>query len=307
VQCEKFRQGFLNSHAKHSLFKLKDISHTIIYLRGTLSLLQKTLDNRFHEIQSVDTAAKEPTYIVLKSLAHCSVWLDILVDSLIHGDQNHYQFGEESRDLYDQLQMFKQSTHPEIRAYLPFIKTTMDTIDTIRSASDMKDVTQLYRGHLLQVEDDIKVLGIITTRLQINSLDKIMKDWSSKYKIALRNSRIIISGTQGPREEMIEKEYFKRIFAKIGIYRAEEEKRMVLYAESLIQHIPLIEHQDLIQFLCTNEINKRIGHSMLGDAKAMNKDILGKYASTVLDSLESNKEISEKIQENKSRCPYGFS
>lgn len=107
-----------------------------------------------------------------------------------------------------------------------------------------------------------------------------------RLKIELDTTRVLITTAHGPREDLIEKQYFLDIYAQGGIINAEKGTNHIICVEMLPEQIATVSQDALIAFLKKHQMNnKSIAINMLDDDQAMNKDILGKYAPEVLKKL----------------------
>ncbi|HLF66336.1 MAG TPA: hypothetical protein VI522_01835, partial [Gammaproteobacteria bacterium] len=136
--------------------------------------------------------------------------------------------------------------------------------------------------------------------LQIESMDKIMTEWISTYNITLEKTRVLIVVAHGPRDNLIEGEYYKYLFKKFKIASPES---YIYKIEMLPDQMATIDvEKDLIHdFLSGQQLNAEIASTMLGDKEAMRKDVLAKYAPSILEKLPPHVITEEG---SKPRCPF---
>jgi hypothetical protein len=148
-------------------------------------------------------------------------------------------------------------------------------------------------GHIYclqaQLVQDIKSINMNylarATELQLKGIHQIVSRWMSSEEVVLVNSHVLIVTSHGPREGLIEKQYFLDLFSKQGIVDAEKESGHIICVEMLPEQIATVKQSSIINFLKKQQLNRQIGQNMLGDSNAMKKDVLSQYAPPVLEQL----------------------
>ncbi|KGP63453.1 hypothetical protein EP47_09600 [Legionella norrlandica] len=256
----------------------------IIYLNGHLSLWQKNKDGAFSESDDQKTPALGDSYNLIKSISHCSVWLTMIFQSMIE------RRARNSRHIIDLLKL-KSCLHDlrcldeKIRPELPVIHKIMTYLaqaQVITNLSQMKKLQSQYLQEMKIINEDYASRA---AQLQLQGMHKILGGWKTNAGIQLEKTRVLIVCSHGPREELIEKQYFLDLYAKYGIPDAEKRSSHIICVEMLPEQIATVGKDSLIDFLRKHQINSLIGQDMLGDSQAMNKDVLGKYAPDVLRSF----------------------
>ncbi|SCY59050.1 hypothetical protein SAMN02746069_02969, partial [Legionella israelensis DSM 19235] len=133
--------------------------------------------------------------------------------------------------------------------------------------------------------------------LQLNSLHDIMQKWLNMESFHLNTSRILIVGIHGPRKNLIEMQFFKKLLSDNQLTSKADD--LLVYTEMLPHQISKVTTDELIHdFLAPHEANKKIADSLLGDERAMFKDVLAPYGKEVLQ------EMSLLHSAKKSECPF---
>ena len=180
------------------------------------------------------------------------------------------------------------------RPSLDLINPTIATIRQIKSCSTLETISALRNKYLQDTRPIKRHYGKESTKMQMDGLKDILDSWSSVYSLDLKTSRVIVVGAKGPREGMIEMQYFENRYRGL-----EKDEKYSRYVESPTASMSTIKIPDLINELGGHCLNKWIGLEELDNENAMNKDILAEHAPEVL------KEHSEVSQANKiSCCPY---
>lgn len=297
--CDSINNLFLEAHTNIALSKLVNIEHVIAYLNGKVVLCQRSSKGKYAEIKSASSAAQKAPYQLIKSLSHVSVLIAILLESNFYSDLDNKREYLDRLSIY--LEQLKISNNEKVKDYLPLINRSLCIIKQAQSCSSQEEISLLLNKYLQDLKHTHESIALQATQLQLASLNRIMSEWLAIKNIQLEKSRVLILGTHGPREDLIEQQYFESLYEKYGL---KNPKNMhVIYVEVLPEHVANIKIEMLIEnFLSKHELNKDIGEKMLADRKAMFKDVLGQYAPQVIKSLNESKEQPL----NFSRCPYRF-
>jgi hypothetical protein len=114
-------------------------------------------------------------------------------------------------------------------------------------------------------------------RAQIDSLHRQMKVWKSRLTDAEWGQlRVIVMGTQLPRQGNLAVQYFARLLGEAG------EGKRVVYAEAIFDEARALD------LLATRLIDTRIGSAFFDDPSRMHRDLLGDAAKQYLDELFAN-------------------
>ncbi|KTD30993.1 hypothetical protein Lmor_3100 [Legionella moravica] len=257
----------------------------IIYLNGRLSLWSKQFNNRLYEIESERTPALELQYNLIKSISHCSVWLHLIVQSIINDQQFQIHHEEDIQNIKNRLKELKQVSHERIAPESEVIHRIILYSDHLMNAKSLTEIQLIHVQYLKEMESINETYAGSATRLQLSGIHQTIDQWISRYKIQLDSSRVLIVSSHGPREDLIEKQYFLDLYQRHGFENAEKGSSHIICVEMLPEQIATVSKESLIDFLRKHQINMMIGQNMLGDPQAMNKDVLGQYAPEVLKTL----------------------
>ncbi|WP_298625689.1 hypothetical protein [uncultured Legionella sp.] len=281
----QIRTYFLDSHRHYAgLEPLKDIDFVTIYLNGSLSLWGKKNDNKLYEINSQETPALQDEYNIIKSVSHSTVWLHLILQSIIgHSKINKHHQIDLQRLEFSLLDLYALSQRMSRERTV--IQQILNYVYLIPEMKHLTEFQALYTQYLVAVKSVNEVYASKATQLQLNGIHHIMSQWTDAYKIQLGAMRVLIVTAHGPRNDLIEKQYFLDLYEKQGFMDAECGSAHILCVEMMPEQSATISKESLIDFLRKHQINMQIAANMLGDPMAMDKDILGQYAPGVLKKL----------------------
>lgn len=257
-----------------------------MYLNGYLSLWGKNVHNNIlYEIDSRGTPALDEQYNLIKSISHCSVWLNLILQSVIDEAELNKQHEEDLNSVRTSLMELKRLRPVEINSELAVINKILNYISKILKARSLIQMHSLQIKYLEDMKSINESYASLATKLQLTGLHEIVSQWISTLNIQLDSSRILIVSAHGPREDLIEKQYFLDLYAKQGMMDAEKGTSHIICVEMLPEQIATVSKDSLIDFLKKHQLNMSIGRNMLGDPQAMNKDVLGAYAPDVLKTI----------------------
>jgi hypothetical protein len=111
-------------------------------------------------------------------------------------------------------------------------------------------------------------------RAQIDALNRQMKAWKTRLTDAeWRQLRVIVMGTQLPRQGKLEVQYFARLLGEAG------EGRRIVYAEAIF------DESRALDLLATRLVDTCIGTAFFEDPSRMHRDLLSDAAAQYLDKL----------------------
>jgi hypothetical protein len=284
--CTKIRQDFLASHHKHAQSQsLININHVLIYLNGNLSLWGKKTNGNFDEIETLGTPALEKQYNVLKSIPHLGIWLDLILQSIIDEKEKSLVHQKDLWDLKESVLSLRSLDDVSLQKELPVLDQVMRAIDKALFAKTTEQVQCVQAQFLQEIRKTNERYSAQATELQLNGLHQMTGKWIKQEGVQLEKSRILIVTSHGPREDLIEKQFFLDLCLKSGIVDAENKTGHLICVEMLPEQMATVTQPSLIDFLKKQEINRQIGRHLLDDSNGMNKDILGQYAPPVLERL----------------------
>ncbi len=296
-QLAAINNCFLDEHKKAGLRMLAKIKHVVVLSNGTLELWQRNEHViKYTAIARVETAARNECYTLLKSLAH----IPVLIVSILQKAENYH---DELTALLGKLQQLAKDL-PAVQDYslnqnVNLIHESIELLQQLlRCPSSKHEIASLVNEYMKHIKNDLDRCGQGATHAQLSSLKAITHEWQSKNQIDWHASRILIVAPHGPRQKLIEQQYFEELYHQLAIANPIDNK--IYYVEMLPSQIEKLDvHKDLIEgFLSASEINKIIGSAVFDDEQAMFTDRLADYAPQVLETL--------KAESGSSRCPLSF-
>lgn len=262
---------------------LESIDTVIIYLSGNLLLLKKGANNNFSEIQKVATPALEEDYLFIKSITHVSVSFSLILQDILWRKQKTIHHLKDLALTINQLARLKKVTAENTQEYNA-IELILDFIHKTVQEENNGRLQCIWAQYLQQTMPIHKDLASQASELQLKGIHKIVTDMLVKNSIQLNQTRVLIPCAKGPREGLIEEQYFQWLYLQQGIVEA-EQKNYIFCVEMLPEQIVTVSIDDLLSFLKKHQLNTQIGKNLLRDTNAMNKDILGNFAPDVLANL----------------------
>jgi hypothetical protein len=273
---------FHQVHANMARLHLSNIGHVILYLHGDLLLLKRTSNGNYVPLAKIQTAAMNRDYIRIKNLVHISVTLTMLIDIIILGKRSVSASIDDLNAVLVELQDMPGKTEMS-QSERDVIDLSTALILSLHPDMPSQEVAEQLRTYLHKIAKVNEHLCQEATTLQLTSIDSIIKKWIAVYKISMQTSRTVIVGPDGAREGLIEMQYFE------ALYRAIHKEPMTQYVTMLPKQMGGINIEDLIDELGKRELNKAIGKSMLDDKNAMTKDVLARYAPSLLSTFFGKK------------------
>ncbi|MDI1352264.1 MAG: hypothetical protein PSV35_05765, partial [bacterium] len=232
---------FLSSHENYATsHSLAAVEHVIIYVNGNLSLLRKNGEQNFSEVEKVVTPALEEEYDLLKTLSHISVWLNVIFQSILDDQELLENYEGNLNKIKNHLEELKTLNDQRIKTKLANINQILSVINQTLSSKNLADICQIYNQYLSLSRVINEAYSGQATQLQINGLHEIINHWQLKEQIQWEKTRVLIVITQGPREDLIEKQYFIDLYEKNGIPEAEKTSRHVICVEMLPEQIATV-------------------------------------------------------------------
>lgn len=269
-------------HRAASKPALAHVQSVIIYKNEELSLWHKKTDD-FSLIAS--KVIINDYYRLLKNITHIPV--------LIRMHDIPYTAEKKSALKKEQDEMKVITNNLEVSAedYETQMQILKKSEAFLSWALSCEEVAIKWQKKLDQytasLQDEIDHNCRRTTQIQLTHLHETLNNWQEDYALKMENSRTIIVGPHGPRNGLIEKQYFLELYKNVlGIKNAENDR--LYYVESLPTHIAKINiKSDLIDgFLGLAELNKSLGVvAKDGSPKTMFSDILKNYAPSVLSGF----------------------
>ncbi|CEG57666.1 hypothetical protein [Legionella fallonii] len=238
-----------------------------------------------YEIETVQTPALEEDYITLKTISHLSVWLNLVLRSMIEEREQHDSEPTELLQIEEHLLALKSIDDERLQHEHPVLNRLMKVTYKALSATTMRQLEDIQAQFLLEVRKINERYSAQATELQLKGLYRITGNWVKQHNLLAQKSRILIVTPHDPREGLIEKQYFLDWYLKEGIADAEKKTGHLICVEMLPEQIGSVTQSNLIDFLKRHQLNMPIGKDMLGNENAMSQDILSSYAPPVLEKL----------------------
>lgn len=278
---------------------MNGINHVLIYHKGTLALLEKNADGLLTEISQATTPALEEPYNLVKSIAHLSVWINVLLQSIINKKEQTPIHQTDLVRIQAHLNLLKKCEIKLVKDEYEVINSLNQLIDCVLSATSIDVIKSLQKQYLIRMAEINSEYSKRATELQLNGMHHIMSTWFERHKLDLGTTRVLIVCAHGPKRDLIEKQYFLNLYTKHGVLEAEELKGYIIPVTMLDEQIADVSQQQLLDFLKKYQMNSLIGEAMLGDPMAMTRDVLAPFAAPVLQKqgcplhmLDSLKKLS---------------
>jgi hypothetical protein len=132
--------------------------------------------------------------------------------------------------------------------------------------------------------------GRCATELQLCGLDQLISRWLLDFSIDFKSTYINIIGARGPKEGLIEKQYFDMLRKKHGASLENTPSGGIIYSEMLPEQMD-IHYSTLVNELARDLISQDIGASVLKSRQAMYRDVLSSFAKPILDKLADSRKM----------------
>lgn len=309
VRCSNLSQElskqFLQSHEQYATqTPLEGINHAIIYHKGRLSLWSKNAKNELVLTTRHNTPALKDEYQFIKSLSHCSVWLSMVMQSIQEKKAITPYHKRDTLRIINYLEQLKQLVAEQKQIAKLFEKlcepNTSDKSGVQNRRVNPIDLLLYFAARVLEINETGEKISVLlqsllssvqelntrcasyATTIQLQGMHRILLNWAEKYSIQVKYTRSLIVTASGPREQLIERQYFEEMLAKQNLTNDEKGIRYIHTIEMLPQQIATVNDKELIGFLQKHELNSNIGKNMLNNPLGMDKDVLGEHAPGVL-------------------------
>jgi hypothetical protein len=287
-------QQFLQEHYHAAQSVLKGIDTIIVYKGGELSLWQRTHDG-YTLLEGIPLISKR--YTALKEMAHLPLLVLAIIQQHDAGDVGKEETLAKLISLQQSVTTVKSNAQNSLEeadkwAQWTILDATSHLLSqVINDDTALSKQAILLQDYLSSLKSAIQYNNRTATTIQLIGLDNVIKKWDAQYVPEWDKTRILTVGVHGPREKLIEQEYFfSYVRKKLNLKQVENNK--VYYVEMLPAQIANVDIvKDLIQgFLARSELNKNIGEKVLNDEQAMFKDVLSPHAECVVEYLLNNEE-----------------
>lgn len=295
-------EKFLYQHRINGKSALHHVHHVVVLFDAKLSLWHKVENIRFAQIASAQTGAKQNEYTLLKQISHIPVLLMSLLqpvlDDLSTINDIHSTIDEVRTELNSLATDLVKD--PATAVHINMVLKSLWLLDNIKN-SPSDNTKKLVNIYLRTIHHDLKEKARAATQVQLTSM-RVIEDWLKQYHIELKATRVLIVGTHGPRNKLVEQQFLEALYEKHGLTDQVDDR--IFYVEMLPKNMSSLDiHQDLIQeFLGSCELNKHIGHWTFNNKKAMFADILHEHGPSVLKDLGLTE--AKALNTADSRCPF---
>lgn len=283
---------FLARHRTTSKASLHAVSAILIFKNGELSLWKKTEGDHVCEASQVIAGEK---YHVLKNIAHIPVLLKTIRE--VDSTEAKNEIRNLRDALHDVLMNSSDISDEDYPEQLIVLKTAEGFLSWALSTENISDDwEEELQNSLGQMQNALDHLCKRAAEVQLEQLDKTVEVWLKQYAVDLATSRVLIVGSHGARNQLIEKQYFLRLYRDLaGVPHAENKN--VFYVEVLASQLPRMDSRSVLinEFLAAAELNKSYGAVVKnGNQKTMFSDVTGKQGSVVVTGI---------FKEKKTKCP----
>lgn len=292
---------FLKHHSLSAQTALKDVQHVVVLHDQELSLWCR--DNAdFKEVARSNTDAKESgRYTLLKQVSHIPVLLVSILQPVFDQALPLVDLMADIAQLKEQLLLLQSNKMqlPKSHAIDNIVARSLWFIDQLKTGLEKNVIERLLMIYLKEICEDINSNSNLAAEAQLKSL-QVVERWLDEHMLALKSTRVIIVAPHGPRNGLIEQQYFERLYAKHHLLNQADHR--IFYVEMLPKDMLKIDiPKDLIRdFLGACELNKRIGQWMFSNSKALFSDVMHEYAGVHLEKLIS------KHEEPIGKCPLSL-
>jgi len=261
---------------------LADVKSIMIYREGNLGLWLAQ-QNDYQEVDRVNVICEQ--YQHLKEVAH----IPVLILSVIQSTETHSDMAENReklRRIGEKLRKILQdlpSLETEVCSARKVVTESIQITDMlgleIAGSGQKEALLATFDLYLKGIKPTLDSLCQLAAKIQLKNFQDRVVERVEKYNICLKQNRIMIVITHGPRENNLEGSCFSALYEeRLNLKKIENDK--LYYVEMLPQQIHRISvKEDLIPFLASQELNKCIGQKILGKTDAMFEDILNPKSS----------------------------
>jgi len=164
-----------------------------------LTLLEKKSDGALVEREIIPTPALQTAYNVVKSIAHLSVWLSIILDSIVAKKEQNNIHKEGLLSIKTHLALLKKCDDTSLDSEFVVIDKMSALIDNIMKCSSIEEMKKLQKQFLLEIAVANIRYSQKATELQLTGMQKTVNLWLEKYKLHLNNTRVLIVCAHGPK------------------------------------------------------------------------------------------------------------
>lgn len=284
--------SFFSIHKNLAPLHLEPVKNVVVLLNGSLQLWKKDGSQQFNNTSTAATAAQGREYKALKNLSHLAVALNITLSSIPsakEGEVFSRVQGSLKALLHDLERCEKDESMVSHQSLFDLSKPILHRLLSC-PMSLHKEASKICHSYNADCELILSKYRKDSAEIQIKSLHDIMNQWGQEHTIKPEETRVLIVVAHGPRDDLLERQYFEAWVEERNIYPVE-----MLPGQMANIHV---EKDLILGFLAEQELNRSIGKSMLGDENAMFKDVLGPFAYSVLERLGLRKKAE------KSGCPF---
>lgn len=296
--CSNATHTFLDEHLSIGQKKLINVQHIVICLKGDLLLLKRTSGASYELLETTPTPAKKTPSLLIKTISHYVVRVHMVLAAALKQEISIGEISKHFLPLREELATLKRDYPDEVNDKLSMIDLTLSIIEDTLSAMNIDQIRDLHQIYLKETKPHHERYGRQATEYQLRGLKEIVSKWLDDYCIDLRSTYAIIVGARGPKQDMLEKQYFQALRRAHGIADANTSSGGIIYSEMLPEQMN-VHYSVLIDDLARDLHNQDIAESILDNRDGMNKDILGHHAKLVL-------ELSEKKQPLIPECGTGI-
>lgn len=267
----------------------------VIYLHGELQLLQRNEDGVFELIERRATPATESPYLLLKTTCHFPIILYGILRHALQGTISLSEIPTKIKPLQERIRTLIKDFPNDIVEVKSILALMLNYLEQMSNCKESKQLAR-YVSYLQELRPQFALYSAKAAELQLTGLQQISMDWLHKQQLNLAKTYIIIVGARGPKQGLIEHQYFTTLRAHYGQTEKNTLSGGLIYSEMLPQQMGTITTELLIDDLARELHNMHIGLDMLGEQHAMFKDVLGQFAAPILKSLFP-------VQAPQAQCP----
>jgi len=294
---------FLTQHEKTGLGSLVDIENVIIFKGGELFLYGKEdKQTEFSLTAKAPTEGKKnAAYTHIKMISHIPLLIFEILDDKSMTEATKLEKLELLKNKLIKINQEIKPTSPENKAQKVILENSIKLIASPK-------IDKLRRSqYVADINTSLQFNKQFVTKLQLKSINEILKSWIKDKLLNPHKSRALIVATHGPRDGLIEMQLFLDLYSKLGFEHPKDN--LVYYIEQLPGQIKSLSNSELIEkFLATSERNKELGKIFAENQRMLFRDVLADEAPQVLTRFSFMAIVSKSSEETtlKGKCPFGF-
>lgn len=157
---------------------------------------------------------------LINQFSHLSVWLSLVLQSVIKEKELKLLHVTDLQQINEHIESLM--IHNGLQDNIPLL-LTQKTISKVLSSSNVKSIQNLKNEYILSIKSFNDLYLKNSAEIQLEGMQDIISTWEKNNNIISDKTRVLIVCTQGPREDLLEKQFFLNHYAKKGVYDVEKK------------------------------------------------------------------------------------